>query len=96
MKLSRSEQTFVRKAFEAFKGELTQAKAQIILDRLRIDEFDAIAASDWKLAESWYEMFVNLPGTKLVAVYNLGYLLAHALFCKQFGQSFPFIRPAGR
>ena len=72
-------QTCVRKAFEAFKGELTQAKAQIILDRLRIDEFDAIAASDWKLAESWYEMFVNLPGTKLVAVYNLGYLLAHAL-----------------
>ena len=67
------------KAFKVFKGKLTQAKAQIILDSLRIDEFDAIAAADWKLAERWYEMFIDLPGTKLVAVHSLGYLLAHAL-----------------
>ena len=69
----------VLKAFEAFKAELTQEKAQIIVDGLRIDEFDAIAAADWKLAESWYELFVSLPPTKMAAVNNLGYLLAHAL-----------------
>ena len=89
-------QTRVRKAFEAFKDKLTQANAQIILDALRIDEFDAIASVDWKLTDRWYELLVNLPATKLSRVYNLGYLLAHALCARCPGQSGAFIHPAGR
>ena len=69
----------VRKAFDAFKAELTQTKVRIILDRLGIDEFDAIAASHKKLVEDWYEMFVKLPKDRLAIVHNLGLLLAHAL-----------------
>ena len=68
-----------RDAFEAFKKKLTAQKAQIILDYLGIDEFDAIASSNRDLAESWYEMFVSLPPGRLMGVHNLGLLLAHAL-----------------
>ena len=67
------------KAFEVFKAKLTRAKAQILLNGLHLDEFDAIAAADWRVAERWYEMFTNLPGTKVASVYNLGHLLAHTL-----------------
>ena len=66
-------------ALRVFREQLTQAGAQIILDKLDIEGFDAIAASDQSLAESWYEMFMHLPKTSLMATHNLGLLLAHAL-----------------
>jgi len=31
------------------------------------------------LAEGWYDLFVNLPETRMRAIHNLGLLLAHAL-----------------
>ena len=75
----RGRQKRIREAYKAFRAELTQAGAQIILDKLDIEGFDAIAASDQSLAESWYEMLMDLPKTSLMAVHNLGLLLAHAL-----------------
>ena len=69
----------VHAAFEAFRAELTHEKAEIILDRFQIDEFDAIAASDRALAENWHDLFVKLPKTKLMVVHHLGHFLAHAL-----------------
>lgn len=66
-------------ALRVFREQLTQAGAQIILDKLDIEGFDAIAASDQSLAESWYETLMDLPKTSLTAVHNLGLLLAHAL-----------------
>jgi hypothetical protein len=84
-RLSESNEAFeqrqkrIHAAFDAFKEELTQAKAQIILDRLRIQEFDAIAAADKELAESWFELFTGPPQGRRVVIHNLGLLLAHAL-----------------
>ena len=69
----------VLKAFEAFKAGLTQEKAWIILNGIHIDEMDAIAATDCKVATIWYELLVNLPAAKLARVCNVAYLLAHAL-----------------
>jgi hypothetical protein len=66
-------------AFEAFKAELTRAKAQIVLDRLRIGEFEAIAAADRPLAEKWFELFIELPPINRAAIHNIGLLLAQAL-----------------
>jgi len=68
-----------RQAFESFKGTLTRAKAQIILDGLKIPEFDVIAAADRSLAESWCDLFLNLPKPRRRAIHNLGLLLAHSL-----------------
>ncbi|MDE0099314.1 MAG: hypothetical protein OXM87_06855 [Truepera sp.] len=83
MERQRERQRRIREAYKAFKAELTQAEAQIILDELDIEGFDAIAASDQSLAESWYEMFMDLRKTRqktnLMAIHNLGLLLAHAL-----------------
>ena len=77
----REGQRRANETFKVFKAELTQAEAQIILDKLDIEGFDAIAASDKCLAESWYEMLMDmdLPKTSLMVVHNLGLLLAHAL-----------------
>ena len=75
----RERQRRIHEAFKVFKAELTQAKAHIILDELDIEGFDAIAAADQSLAESWYEMFMDLPKTSLMAMHNIGLLLAHAL-----------------
>ncbi|WP_156527609.1 hypothetical protein [Bradyrhizobium stylosanthis] len=66
-------------AFEAFKAELTRTKAQIILDGLRMKEFDAIAESDREFAESWFDFLAGLPKARRRAVHNIGLLLAHAL-----------------
>jgi hypothetical protein len=66
-------------AFGAFKAQLTRAKASIILDRLGIQDFDAIAEADKPLAESWYDLFVGLPKARRPSIHNLGLLLAHAL-----------------
>lgn len=66
-------------AFKNFLSELTRAKAEIILDRLHIDEFAAIADADHELAERWFDFFIGLPKAGLCAVHNIGLLLAHAL-----------------
>jgi len=72
-------QTRAHDAFNAFSADLRQAKARIILDDLRMEQFDVIAASGKTLAEGWYEVFVNLPKPRLTAIHNIGLLLAHAL-----------------
>jgi hypothetical protein len=66
-------------AFDAFKAALTRGEASIILDRLGLREFDAIAASDRKLAESWYDLFIDLPKARRAPIHNLALLLAHGL-----------------
>lgn len=89
-------------AVKTFKAELTKAKASIILDRLQIPEFDAIAAADRNLAESWCDLLTGLPKARYAAIHNLGLLLAHALadwnpdkaarLFMTLGQSRPFVR----
>jgi len=66
-------------ACDAFKAELTKANARIVIDRLQIREFDAIAAADPNLAESWCDLFIALPKARRASIHNLGLLLAHAL-----------------
>lgn len=68
-----------RAACGAFKAELTKANARIIIDRLQIPEFDAIAAANRNLAESWCDLFIALPKARRASIHNLGLLLAHAL-----------------
>jgi hypothetical protein len=84
-RLSESNEAFEQRqkrahaACDAFKAELTKANARIVFDRIQIPEFDAIAAADQKLAESWYDLFICLPKTRRAYIHNLGLLLAHAL-----------------
>lgn len=66
-------------ACDAFKAELTKANARIVIDRLQIPEFDAIAATDPNLAESWCDLFISLPRARRASIHNLSLLLAHAL-----------------
>jgi len=66
-------------AFNTFRAQLTQSKAEIILNRFQLAEFDAIAASDRNLAERWYQLFIDLPAGRRAGIHNLGLLLAHAL-----------------
>lgn len=68
-----------RDAFLEFKADLTQAKAQIILDHLSLEEFITVVAAAQELAERWYKLFISIPEGKLPAVHNLILLLAHAL-----------------
>jgi len=66
-------------AFIEFRNNLTRAKAGIILDNLRIDEFTMIVAAEEGLAQKWFSLFIELPSSKLPAVHNLILLLAQAL-----------------
>lgn len=65
--------------FLQFKTTLTEAKARIILDYITPEEFVAIVHAAGELAIHWYELFMNIPDSKLPAVHNLILLLAHAL-----------------
>ena len=84
-RLSESNEAFeqrqkrIHEAFEAFRATLSREKANIIIDRLQIGEFEAIVAADSKLAQSWFDLFVNLPKPRLAAIHNLGLLLAFSL-----------------
>lgn len=69
----------IHEAFETFRATLSREKANIIIDRLQIGEFEAIVAADSKLAQSWFDLFVNLSKPRLAAIHNLGLLLAFAL-----------------
>lgn len=82
-------------AFDAFKRDLTQANAQIILDRLRMREFDAIAAADKELAASWFDLFIGLPEGRRAMIHQLGLLLAHALSHWSPGQAVQLFRSLG-
>lgn len=96
----------LRAAFEAFRTELTQARATIILERLRSEEFERLAEAAPALAEQWYELLVNLPPHRQAALHNVAVLLAHAFAGVQpdkavnlfevFRGSKPFVRlPSG-
>ncbi|MDI1277671.1 hypothetical protein [Methylobacter sp.] len=65
-------------AFIEFKNTLTRAKASIILDDLKLDEFAAIASVNEDITDEWYTLFIELPAPSLSAVHNLILLLAHA------------------
>lgn len=69
----------IQAAFDAFDTALTKAQASIIIDGLQIQEFDVIVAADRKRAESWFDLFMSLPKTRLAAIHNIALLLAHAL-----------------
>jgi hypothetical protein len=66
-------------AFLEFKAHLTREKACIILDYLRLEEFEAVVGSDEILADRWYSLFMNIDKKKLPAIHNLVLLLAYAL-----------------
>ncbi|MET3591736.1 hypothetical protein ABID26_001120 [Mesorhizobium shonense] len=66
-------------AFLAFRGDLTAAKAHIILDHLTQEQFAAIVAADPAVAVRWYNLFMDLSDAKLPAVHNLILLLAGAI-----------------
>lgn len=68
-----------REAFREFRRTLTQAKARIILERLGLDEFRAIVAADKEMADKWFELFIDLPKSRLPVLHNLILLLAHSL-----------------
>ncbi len=70
-------------AFIEFKDSLTKAKAQIILDDLRLEEFSAIIEACPELGDKWYELFTKLSNSKLTACHNLILLLANALVEKE-------------
>lgn len=70
-------------AFYAFKAELTRSKAEIIINRLSLAEFDRIASSHEELAERWFQSFIALPDTNLSVVHNLIVFLGHALGKKE-------------
>jgi hypothetical protein len=84
-RLSESNEAFqerqkrARELFTAFRAQLTKANAWVVIDRLQIREFDAIAAANRDLAESWYDLFTTLPTARRTFIHNLGLLLAHAL-----------------
>lgn len=65
--------------FVAFRGELSAAKAHIILDHLTQEEFAMIVASDPAVATRWYNLFMELNDAKLPAVHNLILLFAGAI-----------------
>jgi hypothetical protein len=69
--------------FNDFKNSLTKAKAGIILDNLKLDEFTVIVATDDENANKWYKLFMALPDSKLSAVHNLIFLLAYTLCEKE-------------
>ncbi len=69
-------------AFIDFKNTLSKAKAYIILDDLKLNEFAAIVAVDEYIADKWYKLFIELPDSNLSAVHNLILLLAYALSVK--------------
>lgn len=66
-------------AFIAFREDLTSEKAQIILDHITSEEFDAVVAADLTLADRWYDLFMGLSDNKLPALHNLILLLARAI-----------------
>jgi hypothetical protein len=66
-------------AFGEFRITLTHAKAQIILDRLGLEDFEAIVSADPALASQWHALFLELAEARLPAIHNLILLLAHAM-----------------
>lgn len=89
-RLSESTETFEQRqrrsydAFLEFKANLTQAKARIILDDLRLEEFATVVAAAEEYANRWHRLFLSIPEAKLPALHNLVLLLAHA-----FGRKSP-------
>ena len=68
-----------RDAFRAFRDRLTEQKCHIILDHFGLDVFRTMTESDRDLADRWYQLFMQLPETRLPAVHNFVLNLAHAL-----------------
>ena len=66
-------------AFLKFEGNLTQAKARIILDDLDLEGFTAVVTAAGKLADRWHGLFMNIPDDKLPYIHNLVLWLAHSL-----------------
>lgn len=66
-------------AFQAFRGELADRKSHIMLDHPGLDRFRLMVEADERLADKWYEMFVNMAEVKLPAIHNFVLLLAYAL-----------------
>lgn len=89
-------------AFDAFQSELTQARATIILERLRSEEFDRLVDAAPALAERWFDQLVSLSPNRRAALHNIAMLLAHAFAGAQpkkairlfeaFRTSKPFVR----
>lgn len=69
----------LEESFVAFQRELTQQNASVVLDELRIEEFDVIAASDPERADNWYTLLTDLPRSRHSPVHEIGMLLSHAL-----------------
>ncbi|MDC7715588.1 hypothetical protein PQU96_15845 [Vogesella sp. LYT5W] len=67
-------------AFETLLANLTRIDADKLLDQFCMEDFAAIAAADTTLAEHWSVLLLDQPdGAHLVAVRNIGLLLAHTI-----------------
>lgn len=66
-------------AFIKFEANLTQMKARIILDHIKLEEFETVVTTAEDLADRWYRLFMSIAKAKLPAVHNLIILLAYAI-----------------
>ena len=66
-------------AYRKYEENLTKAKARIILDNIRLEEFAAIVEKNEPYGDRWYGLFMNIDESKLPTIHNLILLLAHAL-----------------
>ncbi|MHB1324724.1 MAG: hypothetical protein ACYC0L_00710 [Thermoleophilia bacterium] len=69
-------------AFVVFEFNLTEAKARIILDNIRLEEFTKVLSIAEDFGNRWHGLFMSIAEQKLPAVHNLVLLLAHALASK--------------
>ncbi|MBO6669781.1 MAG: hypothetical protein JJ922_16900 [Parvibaculum sp.] len=65
-------------AFLAFKNQLTDNQARIVLDSIELEEFEAVVEADPETANRWCELFLGLT-TGLSNVHNFALLLGYAL-----------------
>lgn len=69
----------LQEEFESLEREIRRAESYVILDCLDLDEFRAIADSDYDLSDSWYELFINMPDSQLRVLYSLVLALGYSL-----------------
>lgn len=69
----------IHKNFLQFRDNLTDKKADIILNHISLKEFEVIVTTAGEYADRWYQLFMGLPDSKLSIIHNFIALLAHVL-----------------
>jgi len=81
-----------RDAFLSFRDKLTEQGCCAILDHFGLDGFRTMTESDHDLADRWYQLFMQLPETRLPAVHNFVLNVAHALAGRRPAQAAELFR----